>query len=74
MHAILNYTSMGLKRLENQDFDKLRKYLHHINTSGVRLLRMFNALLDLAKLESGKCDLRFSHGDRATSSLYRMPK
>jgi signal transduction histidine kinase len=65
MHAILNYTSMGLKRLENQDFDKLKKYLHHINTSGVRLLRMFNALLDLAKLESGKCDLRFSHGDLA---------
>ena len=65
MHAILNYTSMGLKRLENQDFDKLRKYLEHINISGVRLLRMFNALLDLAKLESGKFDLQFSHGDLA---------
>ncbi len=65
MHAILNYTSMGLKKLEGNDFDKLKKYLSNINTSGVRLLGMLNSLLDLAKLESGKFDLRLSRVDLA---------
>ncbi len=63
MHAILNYTSMGLKKLDSADFEKLRKYLGNINTSGIRLLGMLNALLDLAKLESGKSDLRLSRCD-----------
>ena len=63
MHAILNYTSMGLKKLDSNDAGKLSKYLTNIQTSGVRLLGMLNALLDLAKLESGKFELQFSRGD-----------
>ena len=59
MHAILNYTSMGLKKLDGNDFGKLKKYLTNINISGVRLL------LDLAKLESGKFDLRLGRAELA---------
>jgi two-component system, NarL family, sensor histidine kinase BarA len=65
MHAILNYTSMGLKKLEAGEVPKLKKYLSNIQISGARLLGMLNALLDLAKLESGKFDLRLSRGDLA---------
>ena len=63
MHAILNYTSMGLRKLDSPDLDKLRKYLQNIQISGTRLLGMLNALLDLAKLEFGKFDLRLTRGD-----------
>jgi len=63
LHAILNYTNMGLKKLGGNDGEKLKKYLGNIQTSGIRLLGMLNALLDLAKLESGKFDLRLSRGD-----------
>ena len=65
MHAILNYTAMALKKAGSGESDKLRKYLGNINTAGVRLLRMLNALLDLAKLESGKFDLHLVHTDLA---------
>jgi signal transduction histidine kinase len=65
MHAILNYTSMGLKKLDDNETPKLRKYLTNIQISGDRLLGMLNALLDMAKLESGKFDLRLSRGDLA---------
>ncbi len=65
MHAILNYTSMGLKKLETADTAKLGKYLRNINISGIRLLGMLNALLDMAKLESGKFDLHLSLADLA---------
>jgi two-component system, NarL family, sensor histidine kinase BarA len=65
MHAILNYTSMGLKKIESNDWEKLKKHLTNINSSGVRLLGMLNALLDLAKLESGKFDLRLERQDLA---------
>ncbi len=65
MHAILNYTRMGLKKLDSKDIEKLRKYLTNIDISGVRLLGMLNALLDLAKLESGKFDLHPARGELA---------
>jgi signal transduction histidine kinase len=63
MHAILNYTSMGLKKLDSAEREKLKKYLTNIHQSGLRLLELLNALLDLAKLESGKLELKPSRGD-----------
>jgi signal transduction histidine kinase len=63
MHAILNYTNMGLKKLDSADREKLKKYLTNIQHSGLRLLELLNALLDLAKLESGKLELKPSRGD-----------
>ncbi len=65
MHAILNYTNMGLKKLLVPEPEKLKKYLVNIQSSGLRLMELLNALLDLAKLESGKFELRPSRGDLA---------
>ena len=62
MHAILNYTNMGLKKSDSEP-EKLKKYLINIKHSGFRLLELLNALLDLAKLESGKLELRPSRAD-----------
>jgi two-component system, NarL family, sensor histidine kinase BarA len=63
MHAILNYTSMSLKKLPEAEPEKLKKFLTNIQVSGLRLLELLNALLDLAKLESGKFELKLSRGD-----------
>ena len=63
MHAILNYTNMSLKKLDPAEREKLQKYLINIRHSGLRLLELLNALLDLAKLESGKLELNPSRGD-----------
>ena len=63
MHAILNYTNMGLKKLDFAEREKLKKYLTNIQHSGLRLLELLNALLDLAKLEFGKLELKPSRGD-----------
>jgi signal transduction histidine kinase len=63
MHAILNYTNIGLKKLENKNQEKLEKYFTNIRVSAARLLLLLNSILDLAKLESGKVDLILSRGD-----------
>lgn len=54
MHAIMNYASMGVKKLSVEPDDKLNKYFKNIHTAGERLLRIINDLLDLSKMESGK--------------------
>jgi two-component system, NarL family, sensor histidine kinase BarA len=63
MHAILNYTNMCLKKLAASEPEKLHKYLTNIGISGQRLLELLNALLDLARLESGKLELRLARAD-----------
>jgi signal transduction histidine kinase len=57
MHAILNYTSMCLKKDLKQDHGKIRKYIENTRSAGQRLLGLLNGLLDLAKLEEGKIEL-----------------
>lgn len=63
MHAILNYTNMCLKKLAASEPEKLQKYLTNIQISGHRLLELLNALLDLARLESGKFELKPHRAD-----------
>jgi signal transduction histidine kinase len=63
MHAILNYTNMGLKKIATEDWDKLEKYMRNTRSAGFRLLRMLNGLLDLAKLEAGKIELQTEESD-----------
>ncbi len=65
MHAILSYARLGRDRLPSASHEKLLHYFRTIVTSGERLLRLLNDLLDLSKLEAGKmlleradCDLR----------------
>jgi signal transduction histidine kinase len=63
MHAILNYTNMCLKKMQASEPEKQKKYLTNIQISGLRLLELLNALLDLARLESGKLELKLARGD-----------
>lgn len=63
MHAILSYSQMGERKYLKADRDKLRKYFDSINTSGKRLLRLIDDLLDLEKLESGKFQIAIEDND-----------
>lgn len=60
MHAIASFTSLSLKRIED---DKIRKYLENIKVSSNRLTGLLNALLDLAKMEAGKIELDVRKSD-----------
>ena len=64
MHAILNYCSMTIKRLDGDAPDeRALKYLNNIHIAGERLLRIINDLLDLSKMESGKMSYNFQPYD-----------
>jgi len=54
LHGILSFARYGLKKDIVNKPDKILKYFDRINTSGERLLRILNDLLDLAKLEAGQ--------------------
>ena len=60
MHAIASFTSLSLKRVED---DKVRKYLENIKVSSNRLTGLLNALLDLSKMEAGKIELDVRKAD-----------
>jgi signal transduction histidine kinase len=61
MQAILSFAKLALKRVDDE---KAVKFLGNIEASGMRLLGMLNALLDLSKIEAGKMEINF-----ATSNL-----
>jgi signal transduction histidine kinase len=63
MHAILNYSNIGLKSIGMEDTSRLTKSLTNINTAGMRLLAMINDLLDLSKLEAGKMQINLAPVD-----------
>ncbi|OQX20238.1 MAG: hypothetical protein BWK76_02015 [Desulfobulbaceae bacterium A2] len=63
LHAILSFSSFGLKKLAHADKEDLGKYFAQINNSGKRLLPLINSLLDLSKLESGKIVYQTSEQD-----------
>lgn len=68
MHGILSFTHLCLKQfktlpLDNEQIEKLHKFLTNIETSSQRLLTLLNDLLDLTKLESGKEEYEFCKND-----------
>jgi signal transduction histidine kinase len=60
MHAVISFSKLGIKHAEDE---KIVHFLENIHTSGQRLLKLINDLLDLSKLESRKMEPVFSHED-----------
>ncbi len=56
MHHILNYSQLGIRKINNITKDKIKHYFSQIRKTGDRLMMLLNDLLDLSKLESGKMD------------------
>ena len=54
MHAILTFSSMGESRAADAPVTKLRGYFERIHSSGERLMKLLNDLLDLSKSEAGQ--------------------
>ena len=72
LNAIIGFSD--LMRLEEPDGDRRRvpaEWIEHIHTSGRHLLGLINDILDLAKVESGRLDLRLAplRADTAVSEL-----
>ncbi|KAA3653430.1 MAG: PAS domain S-box protein [Proteobacteria bacterium] len=57
MHAVLSYARLGEDKALSAPAEKLRDYFHRIRSSGDRLLRLVDNLLDLSKLEAGRMTL-----------------
>lgn len=59
LNAILGFTGTLLMQLPGPLTEKQRGQLEIIQTSGRHLLSLINDMLDLARIESGKSDIRF---------------
>lgn len=65
LHAILSFSRLGLKNVlelpvQSNEIQKLQSYFNKIQLSGAKLLNFINDLLDSAKFESGKMELKLS--------------
>jgi len=65
LHAIISFSSYGIKEFESTARDQLGQYFELIQKGAERLGRLVNEVLDLAKLEQGdhtfllkRCDMR----------------
>ena len=58
MHGILSFARIGVQRAPHGDPAKVTGYFERIVSSAERLMNLLNDLLDLAKLESGRMDIR----------------
>ncbi|MEX2111641.1 MAG: ATP-binding protein [Pirellulales bacterium] len=58
LNAIIGFSDV-LESISSLD-DKQKRYVRNIQTSGKVLLEMINDILDLAKIESGKMEVRLS--------------
>ncbi len=62
LNAILGFAEL-LRERRTDDGEKFKRYAENIITSGRNLLNMINDLLDLAKAEAGKMELRIEKTD-----------
>lgn len=65
MHAVLSYAQLGRDKIGQLPEEKLAHYFDCIQSSGGRLLRLIDDLLDLSKLEAGKVLLDHQLSDPA---------
>jgi len=63
MHAILSFSQLGLKRIEQSEFGKLKQYFSNIKQSSERLSGLLENLLDLNQHQSGHMSMEPSFQD-----------
>lgn len=63
LHGILSYAQLGTMKASKLTPEKNSEYYTHINTSGERLKRLLDDLLDLSVLDSGKFTLNITSED-----------
>ncbi|MDH3326784.1 MAG: PhnD/SsuA/transferrin family substrate-binding protein [Gammaproteobacteria bacterium] len=61
MHGIMSFSKLGLKKLEKHEYSSLKKYFENIETSGQRLIKLINNILDLSSIESGQMSLELEN-------------
>ena len=74
LNSIIGFSEV-LDSIKSLD-DKQRRYVQNIQKSGRVLLDMINDILDLAKIESGKMEIRltdFSHRTRRACAMRFLP-
>lgn len=58
LHAVLGFSELLLQP-DGTDQTLVREYAGHIHSAGQHLLELINEVLDLARVESGRLDLRY---------------
>jgi signal transduction histidine kinase len=58
LNSILGFSEMLQSCMYGPLNERQDRYVHHVQDSGKRLLRLINDILDLAKVEAGKLSLR----------------
>ena len=72
MNAIIGYTSLALKHIDNKDL--IYSYLNKINDSSEHLLNLINDILDMSRIESGNVNLNLDscNLDDVITSVYTI--
>jgi signal transduction histidine kinase len=58
MHGILSFARIGLQRSPHASTERLTSYFERIVSSAERLMNLLDDLLDLAKLEAGRTEIK----------------
>ena len=61
MNAIIGYTDLASRHLE--DTEKLSRYIDNIQICGKKLLSLLSNVLDLARIENNKVEMRYAVSD-----------
>jgi signal transduction histidine kinase/DNA-binding response OmpR family regulator len=65
LNAIIGFSELLLDGPESEDPARVREFAGHVHGSGLHLLELINEVLDLARVEAGRPDLRPASFDLA---------
>lgn len=63
LNSILSYSSMAVSKIDKLSQNKIINYFSQINTSGKRLLKLVDSLIDITKFEAGAMIFNFSENN-----------
>lgn len=63
LNAILGFSELVIEEAEETGIGEAVADVRHIHSAGTHLLRLINDLLDIAKIEAGRSDLRLENFD-----------